>query len=189
MIIMPTIVEKIGTSERYFDIPSRLFKDRIIMLVDEVNEDSATAIVSQLLYLDSENNNDITLLINSPGGSVIDGLAIYDTMNRIKSKISTIVTGQASSMGAFLLSSGEKGMRKASKSSRIMIHSIGHGYQGNIHDTRVSHAESEFLQTYLTDILVTNTGQKSSKVKKDMERDKFMSAEEALAYGIIDEVI
>jgi ATP-dependent Clp protease protease subunit len=189
MIVFPTITEKIGTTTQYYDVPSRLFKDRIIMLVDEVNEDSATSVISQLLYLDSENHDDITLLINSPGGSVIDGLAIFDTMNRIKSDVITISTGQASSMGALLLSSGAKGKRKASVSARIMIHSIGHGYSGKIDDTRISHQESEFLQSYLTDILVKNTGQKISKVKKDIERDKFMSSSEALAYGIIDEII
>lgn len=189
MIVMPTIVEKVGTTEKYYDIPSRLFKDRIVMLVDEVNEDSATSIISQLLYLDTESREDITLLINSPGGSVIDGLAIYDTMNRIKSNVVTIATGQASSMGAFLLSSGTKGKRKATKSSRIMIHSLAGGTRGKIEDMRIDHNESEYLQKYLNDVLAENTGHKPAKIRRDCERDKFMSAQEALKYGLIDEVI
>lgn len=189
MLLMPQIVEKTGTSTQYWDIPSRLFEDRIVMLVDEVNEDTATSIISQLLYLDSMNNNDITLLINSPGGSVIDGLAIYDTMNRIKSNVVCVATGQASSMGAFLLSSGTKGKRKATKSTRIMIHSIGHGTHGKIEDTRISHEEAEYLQKYLNSVLSENTGHTVRKIKKDCERDNFMSAQEALKYGLIDEVI
>lgn len=186
---MPTIVERVGSTEKYYDIPSRLYKDRIIMLVDEVNEDTATSVIAQLLHLNTESYDDITLLINSPGGSVIDGLAIYDTMNRIESNVITIATGQASSMGAFLLSSGTKGKRKATKSTRIMIHSLSGGAVGNYHDMKVSHKESEFLQNYLSDVLSENTGISREILDIDMERDKFLSAKEALDYGLIDEVI
>lgn len=189
MLIMPTIVERIGTQEKYYDIPSRLFKDRIVMLVDEVNEDTSTSIISQLLYLDSESHDDITFLIKSPGGSVTDGLAIMDTMDRIKSNVITVATGDACSMGAFLLSCGAKGKRQATKSCRIMIHSLSGGARGNIHDTRITHKESEFLQEYLTDVLIKNTGQERDIIEKDLERDKWLSAEEALEYGLIDEVI
>lgn len=190
MIIMPTIVEVLpGGREKYLDIPSRLFKERIVMLVDEVNEDSSTSVITQLLYLDSENHEDIQLIIKSPGGSVTDGLAIMDTINRIKSDVVTISTGDACSMGAFLLGSGTKGKRKATKSCRIMLHSLSGGQSGNIHDTRISHKESEFLQEYLTNILVENTGQPREVIERDLERDKWMSAEEAVEYGLIDEVI
>ena len=189
MITFPTIVEKIGTQEKYYDVPSRLFKDRIIMMVDEVSEDMATSVITQLLYLDSENNEDITIIINSPGGSVIDGLAIYDTMNMVKSNVITVATGQASSMGAFLLSSGTKGKRKSTASARIMIHSLSGGARGKIEDLRVSHEESEYLQKYLNNILSVNTGQSIRKIRKDCERDRFMSAAEALKYGLIDEII
>lgn len=189
MIFMPTIVEKIGTQEKYYDVPSRLFKDRIVMLVDEVSEDSATSVIAQLLYLDSENHEDIIFLIKSPGGNIVDGLAIYDTINRIKSDVVCIATGHASSMGAFLLSSGTKGKRKATRSTRIMLHSLSGGTRGKIEDMRVDHKESEYLQKYLNNVLAENTGQTVRKIKRDCERDNFMSAEEALKYGLIDEVI
>jgi ATP-dependent Clp protease protease subunit len=189
MFIMPTIIEKIGSSEKYYDVPSRLFKDRIVLIHGEIDEETSLAINTQLIYLDSQNNEPIQMMIESPGGSVLAGLSIMDTMNRIKSPISTISSGEACSMGSFLLSCGTKGMRKSSKSCRIMLHSLSHGAGGNIHDTRISHKESEYLQSYLMDVLATNTGNTVEQIEKDTERDNWMSAQEALEYGLIDEII
>jgi ATP-dependent Clp protease protease subunit len=187
---MPNIVEVMpGGREKHYDIISRLFKDRIIMLHGEVDEETSLSINAQLLYLDSESHEDIQLLIESPGGSVLAGLSIMDTMNRIKSNVVTIASGEACSMGAFLLACGTKGKRKATKSCRIMTHSLSHGTGGNINDTRISHKEAEYLQKYLADILIENTGNNREVVERDLERDKWMSAQEALEYGLIDEII
>ena len=186
---MPTIIEKSPTGqERWIDIPSKLFSQRIVLLTDEVNDDSANIIIAQMLYLDSQSSEDINFIINSPGGSVLQGLGIRDCINNLKSKVNTICYGCAASMGALLLSSGT-GKRKASKDARIMLHPLSAGTGGSIHDMRIDHRESEFLQNRLNEILVQNTGQKMSKIKKDFQRDSWMSSEEAIAYGIIDEVL
>jgi ATP-dependent Clp protease protease subunit len=189
VLTIPTIIEKIGNQERYFNIFDKLLKDRIVLLNHEVDEDSASVVMSSLMYLDSESNEEITLFIQSPGGSVYAGLSIFDTMNRIKSPVKTVCTGMAASMGAFLLSSGAKGKRFATKSSRIMMHSVSSGAQGTYHDLKIDMKETEFLQNYLTETIAQNTGQKVSKLKKDMQRDYWMSAEEAMKYGVIDGVI
>jgi ATP-dependent Clp protease protease subunit len=187
---IPTIIEKgPGGTEFHYDLYSRLLKDRIVMLPTEVNEEIAASIVGQLLFLDSENNDDITMYVNSPGGSVYDGLSIIDTMNMIKSDVKVICSGMAASMGAMILCSGKKGMRYATKSARIMIHSVSSGSRGTYHDLKIDFKETEFLQNYLTDMIVENTGAGKKQVIADMERDKWMSAEEALKYGLIDEII
>lgn len=186
---IPTIVEKKNGSEFHYDLYSRLLKDRIIMLNTVVDSEIASSVVGQMLFLDSESSDEITLILSTPGGSIYDGLSIYDTMNRIKSPVSTICTGIAASMGAFILSGGEKGLRCATKSSRIMIHSVASGHQGHYHDLEIDFKETKFLQDYLTNEIVKNTGQSLAKVRKDMSRDYYMSAEEALKYGIIDKII
>jgi ATP-dependent Clp protease protease subunit len=186
---IPSIIQNIKGVEFHYDLYSRLLKDRIIMLNTVVDSEIASSIVGQLLFLDNENNDEITLFINTPGGCVISGLSIYDTINMIKSPVRTVCIGQASSMGAFILCGGEKGRRFASKSSRIMIHSISTGQEGKYHDLKVDFKETEFLQNYLTEKIAYHTGQSLSKVKKDVQRDYFMSASEALKYGIVDEIL
>lgn len=189
MIVMPTIIEKSPTGqERWIDIPSKLFSQRIILLTDEVNEDSANIIIAEMLYLDSQSSDEINFIINSPGGSVLHGLGIRDCMNNLKSKVNTICYGHAASMGAFLLSSGT-GKRKASKEARIMLHPVSGGTVGTVHDMNIDHKETLFLQKRLNEILVLNTGQKMTRIKKDFERDNWMSSEQAVSYGIIDEVL
>lgn len=188
--LVPTVIEKSPGGERAFDIYSRLLKDRIIFLGDEVNQHTANIVVAQLLYLAYEDpKKDIQLYINSPGGSVYDGLGIYDTIQHIAPDVQTIGIGLQASMGAFLLSSGTKGKRFALPSSRIMIHQPSSGTQGKITDQEISLREGLFLKKRLNEILAKNTGQKLAKVEKDMERDFWMSAEEAKEYGIVDEVI
>lgn len=188
--LVPTVIEKSPGGERAFDIYSRLLKDRIIFLGDEVNQHTANIVVAQLLYLAYEDpKKDIQLYINSPGGSVYDGLGIYDTIQHIAPDVQTIGIGLQASMGAFLLSSGTKGKRFALPSSRIMIHQPSSGTQGKITDQEISLREGLFLKKRLNEILAKNTGQKLTKVEKDMERDFWMSAEEAKEYGIVDEVI
>lgn len=186
---IPTIVQHINGAEFHYDLYSRLLKDRIIMLNTEVEEEICSSIVGQLLFLDSESHDEITLFINSPGGSVYAGLSVYDIINSIKSPVKTVCTGMAASMGAFLLASGEKGSRFCSKSARIMIHSISSGYHGNYHDMVIDMKENDFVQKYLTEELAKNTGQSVAKVKKDIARDKWLSAEEAIKYGIIDGIL
>ena len=188
--LVPTVIEKSYDGERAFDIYSRLLKERIIFLGEDVNEHTANIVVAQLLHLAYEDSKkDIKLYINSPGGSVYDGLAIYDTIQYISPDVQTIGIGLQASMGAFLLSSGTKGKRVALPSSRIMIHQPSSGTQGKITDQEITLREGIFLKKHLNKILAKNTGQKLAKIEKDVDRDFWMSAEEAKEYGIIDEVI
>ena len=189
-ILIPTVIEKTGRGERAYDIYSRLLKDRIIMLQGEINDHVASIIVSQLLFLEAENpEKDIYLYINSPGGVVTSGMAIYDTMNYIKPDVVTICMGQAASMGSFLLSSGEKGKRFALPHARIMIHQPLGGAQGQATDIEIHAKEILRMKKELNTILAQNTGQTLRKIEKDTERDFFMSAEEAMKYGLVDKVL
>jgi ATP-dependent Clp protease protease subunit len=189
-ILIPTVIEKTGRGERAYDIYSRLLKDRIIMLQGEINDHVASIIVAQMLFLEAENpEKDIYLYINSPGGVVTSGFAIYDTMNYIKPDVVTICMGQAASMGAFLLSSGAKGKRFALPHARIMIHQPLGGAQGQATDIEIHAKEILRIKKELNKILAQNTGQSVRKIEKDTERDFFMSAEEAQKYGIIDKVL
>ena len=188
--LVPTVIEKTNEGERAYDIYSRLLKDRIIFLGEEVNEHTANIIIAQLLYLAYEDpKKDIKLYINSPGGSVYDGLGIYDTIQFIQPDVQTIGIGLQASMGAFLLSSGTKGKRFALPNSRIMIHQPHSGTQGKITDQEISLREGVYLKRKLNEIMAKNTGQKVAKVEKDADRDYWMSAEEAKDYGLIDEII
>ncbi|MGB2787110.1 MAG: ATP-dependent Clp protease proteolytic subunit [Candidatus Saccharimonadaceae bacterium] len=188
--LVPTVVEKSYDGERAFDIYSRLLKERIIFLGEEVNEHTANIVVAQLLYLAYEDpKKDISLYINSPGGVVTDGLAIYDTMQFIKPDVATYGIGLQASMGAFLLSSGTKGKRHLLPNSRVMIHQPSSGTQGKVTDQEISLREALRLKDLLSEIIAKNTGQKVAKVKSDMERDFWMNANEAKEYGIVDQVI
>lgn len=188
--LVPTVIEKSPEGERAFDIYSRLLNERVIFLGEDVNEHTANLVVAQLLHLAyTDPDKDIKLYINSPGGSVYDGLAIYDTIQYIKPDVQTIGIGLQASMGAFLLSSGTKGKRVALPSSRVMIHQPSSGTQGKITDQEITLREGIYLKKKLNEILAKNTGQKLSKIEKDVDRDFWMSADEAKAYGIIDEVI
>lgn len=188
--LIPTVIEETNRGERAFDIYSRLLKERIVFLGEDVNHHTANIIVAQLLHLAYENpDEDIKFYINSPGGSVYDGLAIYDTMNYIKPDIQTIGIGLQASMGAFLLSSGTKGKRFVLPSSRIMIHQPSSGTRGKITDQEIDLRESIFLKNELNRILAKNTGQKLTKIEKDVDRDYWMSAQEAVGYGLVDQVI
>lgn len=188
--LVPTVIQKTYDGERAFDIYSRLLNERIIFLGEDVNEHTANIVVAQLLFLAYEDpKKDIKLYINSPGGSVYDGLAIYDTIQHIAPDVQTIGIGLQASMGAFLLSSGTKGKRSALPNSRIMIHQPSSGTQGKISDQEITLREGLFLKERLNQILAKNTGQKLSKIEKDADRDYWMSAEEAKAYGLIDAVI
>ena len=189
-ILIPTVIEKTGRGERAYDIYSRLLKDRIIMLQGEINDHVSSIIVAQMLFLEAENpEKDIYLYINSPGGVVTSGMAIYDTMNYIKPDVVTICMGQAASMGAFLLSSGAKGKGFALPHARIMIHQPLGGAQGQATDIEIHAKEILRMKKELNKILAENTGQSIRKIEKDTERDFFMSAEEALKYGLIDKVL
>ena len=189
-LLIPTVIEKTGRGERAYDIYSRLLKDRIIMLQGEINDHVASLIVSQLLFLEAENaEKDIYIYVNSPGGVVTSGMAIYDTMNYIKPDVVTICMGQAASMGSFLLSSGEKGKRFALPHARIMIHQPLGGAQGQATDIEIHAKEILRMKKELNTILASNTGQTLRKIEKDTERDFFMSAEEAMKYGLIDKVL
>ena len=190
MSLVPYVIEQTSRGERSYDIYSRLLKERIIFLGEEVNDVSASVIVAQLLFLEADDpNKDIQLYINSPGGSVTAGLAIYDTMQYIKCDVSTVCIGMAASMGAFLLSGGAKGKRFALPNAEIKIHQPSGGAQGQA--TEISIAAEHILRTRqkLNEIMAANTGQPLETIKADTERDNFMSAEEAKAYGLIDEVI
>lgn len=190
MSYIPYVVEKTGRGERSYDIYSRLLKDRIIMLSGEVNDAVASSIVAQMLFLEAEDpEKDIYFYINSPGGVVTAGMAIYDTMNYIRPHITTICIGQAASMGAFLLSSGEKGKRYALPHARIMIHQPLGGAQGQATDIAIQAEEILRMKVELNAILAKNTGQSIKRVEKDTDRDNFMSAKEAKEYGMIDEVL
>ena len=190
MSYIPYVVEKTGRGERSYDIYSRLLKDRIVMLSGEVNDQVASTIVAQFLFLEAEDpEKDIYFYINSPGGVVTSGMAIFDTMNYIRPDVATICIGQAASMGAFLLSSGEKGKRYALPHARIMIHQPLGGAQGQATDIQIQAAEILRMKAELNGILAKNTGQTVKQVEKDTDRDNFMSAKEALEYGMIDEVL
>jgi ATP-dependent Clp protease protease subunit len=188
--LVPNVIVKTRDGERGYDIYSRLLEDRIIFLGEEVNEATANVVVAQLLHLANEDpNKDIQLYINSPGGAVYDGLAIYDTIQFIKPDVQTIGIGLQASMGAFLLSSGTKGKRMMLPNARVMIHQPSSGTQGKVTDQEISLREALYLKERLTEIMAKNVGQKVDKVKADMERDFWMSAEEAVKYGLVDEVI
>lgn len=188
--LVPTVIEETNRGERAFDIYSRLLNERVIFLGEEVNSHTANVIVAQLLYLAYENpDEDIKLYINSPGGSVYDGLAIYDTMNFIKPDVQTIGVGLQASMGAFLLSAGAKGKRAILPNARVMIHQPSSGTRGKITDQEIDLKEGLLLKEKLAQILAENSGQKLEKLKNDMERDYWMSAEEAVKYGLVDKII
>jgi len=190
MSYIPYVVEKSGRGERSYDIYSRLLKDRIVMLSGEVNDQVASTIVAQFLFLEAEDpEKDIYFYINSPGGVVTAGMAIFDTMNYIRPHVATICIGQAASMGAFLLSSGEKGKRYALPHARIMIHQPLGGAQGQATDIQIQAEEILRMKAELNGILAKNTGQSVKQVEKDTDRDNFMSAAEAQEYGMIDEVL
>ena len=190
MALVPTVIEQTNKGERAFDIYSRLLKDRIIFLGEEVNEVSANLVVAQLLFLEAEDpDKDIYLYINSPGGSVVDGLAIYDTMNYIKPDVCTICMGMAASMGAFLLSSGAKGKRFALPNSEVMIHQVLGGAKGQATDIEIHTRNRLKTKERLNRILAENTGKDYETVVNDTERDNFMTAQEAKEYGLVDEVI
>lgn len=187
---VPTVVEASSHGERSFDIFSRLLRERIVFLGSEIDDDVANSIVAQLLLLDSENNEkDIMLYINSPGGVITAGMAIYDTMNLIKSDVATICLGDAASMGAFLLCSGTKGKRMALPNSRIMIHQPLGGAKGQATDIEIEAKEILRMKNMLIEIIAENSGQPFDKVKEDCERDHFLSAQEACEYGLIDKVV
>ncbi|MBP9552031.1 ATP-dependent Clp protease proteolytic subunit [Candidatus Saccharibacteria bacterium] len=188
--LVPTVVEETNRGERAYDIYSRLLNERVIFLGDEVNSQTANLVVAQLLHLAYQNpDEDIKLYINSPGGSVYDGLAIYDTMNFIKPDVQTIGIGLQASMGAFLLSAGAKGKRAVLGNSRVMIHQPSSGTQGKITDQEITLREGIELKKKLNKILAKNTGQKLEKIEKYVERDFWMSAEEAKKYGLIDKIL
>ncbi|MBQ7141308.1 MAG: ATP-dependent Clp endopeptidase proteolytic subunit ClpP [Bacilli bacterium] len=189
MNLIPTVIEKSSYGERAYDIYSRLLKDRIIILSGEINDTLANSIIAQILYLDSINHDDINMYINSPGGSITSGMAIYDTMNFVKSKVSTTCIGMAASMGAFLLSSGEKGKRYALPNSEVMIHQPLGGAQGQATEIKIAAERILKLRDKLNKILSENTKQDIKKIEVDTERDNFMSAEEALNYGIVDKIL
>ena len=188
--LVPMVIEQSGRGERAYDIYSRLLRERVIFLVGPVNDQTANLVVAQMLFLESENpDKDIFLYINSPGGSVSAGLSIFDTMNFIKPEVSTTCMGIAASMGSFLLAAGAKGKRLALPNSRIMIHQPSGGAQGQASDIEIQAREILRLRETLNDILAARTGQSLDKVRSDSERDYFMSAPEAQAYGLVDQVI
>ena len=190
MSLVPYVVEQTSRGERSYDIFSRLLNDRIVFLGEEVNATTASLVVAQLLYLEAQDpDKDIQFYINSPGGSVTDGMAIYDTMQYIKCDVSTICIGMAASMGAFLLSSGAKGKRLALPNAEIMIHQPSAGTQGQITDMAIHLKRLEIIKKRMNHILADNTGKQLEVVTADCERDNFMSAEEAKEYGLIDKVI
>ena len=190
MSLVPYVVEQTNRGERSYDIFSRLLNDRIVFLGEEVNATTASLVVAQLLYLEAQDpDKDIQIYINSPGGSVTDGMAIYDTMQYIKCDVSTICIGMAASMGAFLLSSGAKGKRLALPNAEIMIHQPSAGTQGQITDMAIHLKRLEIIKKRMNHILADNTGKPLEVVTADCERDNFMSAEEAKEYGLIDKVI
>ncbi len=190
MSLVPYVVEQTSRGERSYDIFSRLLNDRIIMLSEEVNDTTASLVVAQLLYLEAQDpDKDIQFYINSPGGSVTAGMAIYDTMQYVKCDVSTICIGMAASMGAFLLSSGAKGKRLALPNAEIMIHQPSAGTQGQITDMAIHLRRLETIKKRMNSILAANTGKPVEAVTADTERDNFMTAQEALEYGLIDKVI
>ncbi|WP_410505633.1 ATP-dependent Clp endopeptidase proteolytic subunit ClpP [Janthinobacterium sp.] len=188
--LVPMVVEQSGRGERSYDIYSRLLKERVIFMVGPVHDQMANLIVAQLLFLESENpDKDISLYINSPGGSVSAGMAIFDTMQFIKPDVSTLCTGMAASMGAFLLAAGAKGKRFSLPNSRIMIHQPSGGSQGQASDIEIQAREILYLRSRLNGILAERTGQTVEQIAKDTDRDRFMSADESAEYGLIDKVL
>lgn len=189
-MLIPTVIESDGRMERAYDIYSRLLKDRIIFLGEDVNPHTANLIVAQMLFLEAEDpKKDIIFYINSPGGHVYDGMAIYDTMQYVKCDVQTVGVGMQASMGAFLLSSGTKGKRFLLPSSTVMIHQPSSGTRGKVTDMEIDLKEGLRLKKLLNEILAKNTGQKLATIEKDVDRDYWMNAEEALKYGIVDKVI
>lgn len=189
MNLVPMVVDKEQNGERSYDIYSKLLKNRIILLSGEITDDTANCIIAQILYLDSINHDDISLYINSPGGSVTAGMAIYDTMNFVKSDVSTICLGMAASMAAFLLSSGEKKKRYILPNAEVMIHQPLGGAQGQATEIKIAAEHILKLRKKLNDMLAKNTGQKVETIEKDTERDNFMDSMEALEYGLVDKII
>lgn len=189
MTLIPTVVEKTSSGERAFDLYSRLLNDRIVFISGEITDDVANIVISELLYLDSINNNDISLYINSPGGSVTAGLAIYDTMNFIKSDVSTIVFGMAASMGSFLLAAGAKGKRYALPNSEVMIHEVLGGTEGQATVIKIQADRILKLRDKMNTLLAKLTNKSVARINKDTERDNFMSAKEAKDYGLVDKVL
>jgi ATP-dependent Clp protease, protease subunit len=188
--LIPMVVETSGRGERAYDIYSRLLKERVVFLVGEVNDHSANLIVAQMLFLESENpDKDIHFYINSPGGSVTAGMAIYDTMQFIKPNISTLCIGQAASMGSFLLAAGEKGKRFCLPNSRVMIHQPMGGFRGQASDVEIHAREILYLKQRLNQMLAHHTGQTVETIERDTDRDNFLSAEEAVKYGLVDQVL
>lgn len=188
-MLIPTVIEKTNNSERSYDLYSRLLQDRIILISDEINDKTASVVVGELLYLDSLNHDDISIYINSPGGSVTSGMAIYDTMNFVKSDVSTICIGMAASMAAFLLSSGEKGKRYILPNSEVMIHQPLGGAEGQATEIKIAAERILTLRDKLNKILSKNTGKDLKIIEQDTERDHFLSADEALEYGIVDKIL
>ena len=187
---IPMVIEQSGRGERAYDIYSRLLKERVVFLVGEVNDATANLIVAQMLFLESENpDKDISLYINSPGGSVTAGLAIYDTMQFVKPDVATLCTGFAASMGAFLLAAGTKGKRYCLPNSRVMIHQVSGGFRGQASDIAIHAKETLFLKDRLNEIMAKHTGQSIEVVERDTDRDNFLSAEDSLKYGIIDKIL
>ena len=190
MSLVPYVIEQTSRGERSYDIYSRLLKERIIFLAEEVNDVTASLVVAQLLFLESEDpTKDINLSINSPGGSVTAGMAIYDTMNYIKCDVSTVCMGMAASMGAFLLSGGAKGKRFALPNAEVMIHQPSGGAKGQATEIRIAAENILKTRTKLNEILAKNTGQPIEVIERDTERDNYMSAQEAMAYGLIDGIL
>lgn len=192
MALVPNVIEQTGRGERFYDIFSRLLNDRIIVLSDEVNSATASVVVAQLLFLDSQDSEkDIFLYINSPGGSISDGMAIYDTMQYVKADVSTICVGMAASMGSFLLAGGAKGKRIALPHSTILIHQplIGGGLSGQCTDIKIHSDHLVNTRDMLNKILAENTGKSIEEIARDTERDNYMTAQEALDYGIVDKII
>ncbi|ODU99329.1 MULTISPECIES: ATP-dependent Clp endopeptidase proteolytic subunit ClpP [unclassified Thiobacillus] len=188
--LVPMVVEQSGRGERAYDIYSRLLKERVIFLVGPVNDATANLVVAQMLFLESENpDKDIYFYINSPGGSVSAGLAIYDTMQFIKPDVSTLCIGQAASMGAFLLTAGAKGKRYCLPNSRVMIHQPLGGFQGQASDIEIHAKEILYLKARLNDMLAKHTGQSMDVIERDTDRDNFMSAEQSVKYGLVDKVL
>jgi ATP-dependent Clp protease protease subunit len=188
--LVPMVIEQSGRGERAYDIYSRLLKERVVFLVGAVNDVTANLIVAQLLFLESENpDKDISFYINSPGGVVSAGMAIYDTMQFIKPNVSTLCVGQAASMGAFLLAAGEKGKRYTLPNSRVMIHQPLGGFQGQASDIEIHAKEILSLKARLNELLSRHTGQPVERVEQDTDRDNFLSAQEAVEYGLVDEIL
>jgi len=188
--LVPMVIEQSGRGERAYDIYSRLLRERIIFLVGPVTDETANLVVAQLLFLEADNpDKDIYFYINSPGGAVTAGMAIYDTMQFVKPDVSTLCIGQAASMGAFLLAAGEKGKRIALPNSRVMIHQPLGGFQGQASDIEIHAREILKLRAKLNEILAQNTGQSVEKIERDTDRDNFLSADDAVAYGLVDKVL